>query len=48
MGSSKKSLRDMISHLKEFYEFKQHFKGMLRVKPLMVACSADVNQGIIN
>jgi len=37
----------MIRGIKEFYEFRQLFNGMLRVRPLMVACSADISPDVI-
>lgn len=33
----------MIKNVKEFYEFKSFFNGMIHVCPLMVACSADIS-----
>ena len=33
----------MIKNVKEFYEFKSLFNGMIHVRPLMVACSADIS-----
>ena len=38
----------MIKNVKEFYEFRRLFNGMLRVRPLMVACSADISPDVID
>jgi hypothetical protein len=37
----------MIKNVKEFYEFRRLFNGMLHVRPLMVACSADISPDVI-
>lgn len=37
----------MIKNVKEFYDFQRLFNGMLRVRPLMVACSADVSPDVM-
>ena len=37
----------MIKSVKEIYEFRREFNGMLRVRPLMVACSADISPDVI-
>ena len=40
--SPSQSLNKMQKQVKDFYEFKRDFNGMLKAKPLMVACSAEV------
>jgi hypothetical protein len=37
----------MLKEVKDYFEFKMHFNGRLRVKPLMVACSAEVNAQVL-
>ncbi len=46
-NQSFENINHMISKVKEAYEFKRLFNGMLRVKPLMIACTADANPDII-
>ena len=42
-SASSKSFNGMFKQVKNFQVIKTHINGILRSKPLMVACSAEVN-----
>ena len=44
---SSKSFDSMLKQVKNFQVIKTHINGILRAKPLMVACSAEVNGQVI-
>ncbi len=36
----------MINNVKYFYKFKKSFNQIFKVKPLMIACTADSSEDI--